>query len=124
MTDVYISYFKLNYDNTESYKELEKFFVENGFKKLSKKDIESEFFKIMCFKKGKLKITVAWSQDLVTLKAGGKKRNNYIKVYFDEITKSYIQGKKHDKYVFLYKNRMCGELVLKKQRGQKNDGNK
>ncbi len=114
MTDAYTSYFKLDYDNTESYKDLEKFFIDNGFKKLPTSDI----VRPMYFQKGNLKIIIIWYRNLATLRMKNEKDGDFIEFYFNEICGALIPYMGCETYEFLYKGNRLAKLAVKKQENE------
>ena len=115
MTDAYKSYFKLNYDNTESYKDLEKFFIDNGFKKLPTSDI----VRPMYFQKGNLKIIIIWYRNLATLMMKNEKDGDFIELHFDEICGAWIPVMGCKTYEFLYKGERLARFAVKKTGDEK-----
>lgn len=114
MTDAYTSYFKLNYNNTESYKDLKKFFIDNGFKKLP----ESEKPRPMYFQKGDLKIIIIWYRNLATLMMKNEKDGDFIELLFDEICGAWTPVMGCETYEFLYKGNRLAKLAVKKQENE------
>lgn len=114
MTDAYKSYFKLDYDNTESYKELEKFFVDNGFKKLPTSDI----VRPMYFQKSNLKIIIIWYRNISTLRMADEKNGDFIEFNFDEICGARTPILGYETYEFLNHGNRLAKLAVKKQENE------
>ena len=110
MTDAYTSYFKLDYENTESYKDLEKFFIDNGFKKLPTSDI----VRPMYFQKGNLKIIIIWYRNLATLRMAYEKNGDFIEFNFDEICGARVEVIGYETYEFLNHGNRLAKLAVKK----------
>ena len=110
MSDAYTSYFKLDYNNTESYKDLEKFFIDNGFKKLP----ESCDPRPMYFQKGDLKIIIRWYRNLVTLDIENEKNGDCIEINFDEIRGAWLPVIGCKMYELLYEGARRAELSIEK----------
>ena len=110
MTDAYTSYFKLDYENTESYKDLEKFFIDNGFKKLP----ESDQPRPMYFQKGNFKIIIIWYRNLATLMMKNEKDGDFIEFHFNEICGAWIPVLGYETYEFLYKGERLARFAVKK----------
>lgn len=115
MTGTHTSYFKLDYENTESYKDLEKFFIDNGFKKLP----ESGEPRPMYFQKGDLKIIIRWYRNLVTLGIENEKNGDCIEINFDEIWEAGIPVMGCKTYEFLYKRNRLARLSIEKTGDEK-----
>ena len=115
MTDAYKSYFKLDYDNTESYKDLEKFFIDNGFKKLPTSDI----VRPMYFQKGNLKIIIIWYRNLSTLRIINDQDGDFIEFNFDEICGAWVGVIGYETYEFLYKGERLARFAVKKTGDEK-----
>ena len=110
MTDAYTSYFKLDYENTESYKDLEKFFIDNGFKKLP----ESDQPRPMYFQKGNFKIIIIWYRNLATLMMKNEKDGDFIELHFDEICGAWLPVIGCKTYELLYEGAKRAELTIEK----------
>ena len=114
MSDAYTSYFKLDYNNAESYKDLEKFFIDNGFKKLP----ESCDPRPMYFQKGDLMIIIRWYRNLATLMMKNEKDGDFTESHFNEICGAWIPVMGCETYEFLYKGNRLAKLAVKKQENE------